>query len=184
MPTNYAVQVYDKLWTLLEASSDFTTTVKAGNRIKFRTSTAGENPYPIKQVLADADTPQVSILPPSVNWSTWPAGRYAYTSSATGPAGASAVASNVTGTANYTIEIVHRDMDYTNADTLIGTILKQIVSGGPRLGFSFVSAVGEIQVQSNPRFDGPPESTDTYPRLVTTLQIPVAMTITGNQFGA
>ncbi|MFZ5832442.1 MAG: hypothetical protein ACOY3P_20335 [Planctomycetota bacterium] len=51
--------IHDGLWALLEASSEFTALVPAGNRIKYN----GTLDEPEKPAVADADTPNVRILP-------------------------------------------------------------------------------------------------------------------------
>jgi hypothetical protein len=51
--------VFGGIWTTLELSSDFTTAVPAGNRIKV----VGGNLSPDKPALTPADAPQVAVLP-------------------------------------------------------------------------------------------------------------------------
>lgn len=50
--------LYDAFWTMLEASSDFTTAVPAGNRIKH----TGTDRWPRKTGSLPADFPQVRIV--------------------------------------------------------------------------------------------------------------------------
>jgi hypothetical protein len=57
--TNPISQVYAGIWTMLEANSDFTSLVRAGNRIKY----VDGNMAATKQTLSDNDTPQVAVMP-------------------------------------------------------------------------------------------------------------------------
>jgi hypothetical protein len=58
--TDPMTQMHDALWTSLEASTVFTSLVKPGNRIKI--TSAGKDD-PIKESPADADLPEVMIVP-------------------------------------------------------------------------------------------------------------------------
>ena len=57
--TDPITQVYDALWTLLEAGNDFQELVKSGNRIKL----TSRDRSPFKDNLGSADVPEVTILP-------------------------------------------------------------------------------------------------------------------------
>ena len=52
-------QMIEALWTLLEAHAPLTSMVKTGNRIKY----TGENRDPEKRQIADADLPELRIVP-------------------------------------------------------------------------------------------------------------------------
>jgi len=56
---NPFIEVYDKLWELLESVADFTSLVKVGNRIKLSASKSD----PFKDAVQDSDFPEVQILP-------------------------------------------------------------------------------------------------------------------------
>lgn len=57
--TDPCTQVYNKLWSVLEANSEFTDLVKPGNRIKL----IGTDEDPIKQEVQKGDLPEVAIFP-------------------------------------------------------------------------------------------------------------------------
>ena len=60
---NPIIQVYEALWQLLEADSDFTELVKAGNRVKYSTVDGVEpRVKPVKEIMQDADLPEVRIV--------------------------------------------------------------------------------------------------------------------------
>lgn len=52
-------QIYDGIWTLLEAQSIFTNLVKAGNRIKY----SGDREFPSKPTAQHADLPEAELIP-------------------------------------------------------------------------------------------------------------------------
>lgn len=59
MATDPITKTYDAIWTMLEASSDFTTAVLSPNRVKFNTRMKCIT----KPRLLTKDTPQVIVLP-------------------------------------------------------------------------------------------------------------------------
>lgn len=59
MPDNPFVQVYDALWSLAEASSELTSKVRVGNRVKFN-HTGYDSP--IKDEVSDADLPELVLV--------------------------------------------------------------------------------------------------------------------------
>lgn len=56
---NPFIEVYDKLWELLESEADFTALVKIGNRVKLSVNKSD----PFKDAVQDSDFPEVQILP-------------------------------------------------------------------------------------------------------------------------
>lgn len=57
---NPLTAVYDKLWAMVEARSEFTTLVAAGKRIKFTGFADKHNP--VKDVLSSADCPELTLV--------------------------------------------------------------------------------------------------------------------------
>lgn len=58
--------VYEAFWDMLEDSTDFTTLVKSGNRIKYHDTSPRE-----RDVAAGADFPLVSVMPSSIKWNAF-----------------------------------------------------------------------------------------------------------------
>ena len=64
--SNPIKSMYIAFWQMLEDSSDFTTLVPVGNRIKFY---AGSNPWgPEKDEISAADVPEVKVVWQGAEW--------------------------------------------------------------------------------------------------------------------
>lgn len=135
--TDFIGGVYAKLWTLLEAHGEFTSRVRAGNRIKLD----GTATDPFKEFLKDSDLPQVVIGLGSGSDS-----QYQLTAGYDDAYGAT-----VSGLANvgnilqtYVITQITADLRIGVANPLTLEILTALRKGGPRLGLSYVKSWGPV----------------------------------------
>lgn len=64
MADNPFTRVYNKVWDILEASSDFTAIFPVGNRVKFNSDTLRS---PLKEKITSADVPEIMVHMPNMN---------------------------------------------------------------------------------------------------------------------
>ena len=175
MIADYESQLYATLWTLLEASSDFTAKVKFGNRIRYD----GTNVMPEKNNKMDGDLPEVTIDHAGANYPAFSADpSYSYSDSTD----LSDVAWIEVDEVSYLLIIVMPDVRMAPSNQLTAIVRQALRKGGPQLGQTFVKS---WRLQRDPdRLATEDKDGGGAKRRVVILRLSVQMDFTGGDLAA
>lgn len=187
MIRDYAGEIYDRVWMLLEADADFAATFKPANRIKLRQVTAGAvstggvaNPF--KQTAIDADYPQCTLYPTLAAFDGFTtADRYVYRPDTSGNQGPTPQAGTAVLRVTLAAEMIFRDLMFFQASQAMGYVWRGLYAGGPRLGLDSVKTwklEGEVTGQNVPQKQNNAD-VDVTPRTVSVQRITAEVWVQG-----